>query len=110
MSTSRLSTAVQELERALAALDETMQAAAQNLPAQNLPTQNMPAQNLHGRDQTTTEAAPSVVGDLVPAKQVREELIAVQQMVSSAAELIALARTADRPKPKGPSIDGQEVH
>ena len=100
MSTSRLSTAVQELERALAALDETMQAAAQN----------MPAQNLHGRDQTTTEAAPSVVGDLVPAKQVREELIAVQQMVSSAAELIALARTADRPKPKGPSIDGQEVH
>ena len=105
MSTSRLSTAVQELERALAALDETMQAAAQNLPAQN-----MPAQNLHGRDQTTTEAAPSVAGDLVPAKQVREELIAVQQMVSSAAELIALARTADRPKPKGPSIDGQEVH
>ena len=105
MSTSRLSTAVQELERALAALDETMQAAAQNMHAQN-----MPAQNLHGRDQTTTEAAPSVVGDLVPAKQVREELIAVQQMVSSAAELIALARTADRPKPKGPSIDGQEVH
>ena len=105
MSTSRLSTAVQELERALAALDETMQAAAQNMHAQN-----MPAQNLHGRDQTTTEAAPSVAGDLVPAKQVREELIAVQQMVSSAAELIALARTADRPKPKGPSIDGQEVH
>ena len=105
MSTSRLSTAVQELERALAALDETMQAAAQNLPAKN-----MPAQNLPGRDQTTTEAAPSVAGDLVPAKQVREELIAVQQMVSSAAELIALARTADRPKPKGPSIDGQEVH
>ena len=105
MSTSRLSTAVQELERALAALDETVPAAAQNLPAQN-----MPAQNLPGRDQTTTEAAPSVAGDLVPAKQVREELIAVQQMVSSAAELIALARTADRPKPKGPSIDGQEVH
>ena len=105
MSTSRLSTAVQELETALAALDETMQAAAQNLPAQN-----MPAQNLPGRDQTTTEAAPSVAGDLVPARQVREELIAVQQMVRSAAELIALARTADRPKPKGPSIDGQEVH
>ena len=95
MSTSRLSTAVHELEQALAALDETMQAAAQKL---------------YDRQQTATEAAPSVGGDLVPANQVREELVAVQQMVSSAAELIALARTSDRPKPKGPSIDGQEVH
>ena len=89
MSTSRLSTAVQELEQALAALDETMQAAAQ---------------------QTMTEAAPTVGGDLVPAKQVREELVAVQQMVSSAAELIALARTADSPKTDGPATDGQEMH
>ena len=95
MSTSRLSTAVHELERALAALDETMQAAAQKL---------------QDRQQTTTEAVPSVGGDLVPAKQVREELVAVQQMVSSAAELIALARTAGSPNTDGPATDGQEMH
>ena len=94
MSTSRLSTAVHELEQALAALDETMQAAAQKLQDRQQPT----------------EAAPSVGGDLVPAKQVREELVAVQQMVSSAAELIALARTAGSPKTDGPATDGQEMH
>lgn len=95
MSTSRLSIAVQELERALAALDETMQHAAQKL-------QNTP--------QPSTDAAPSMAGDLVPAKQVREELAAVQHMVSSAAELIALARTADAPTKEGAGADGQEVH
>ena len=95
MSTSRLSTAVHELEQALAALDETMQAAAQKL---------------QDRQQPPTEATPSVGGDLVPAKQVREELVAVQQMVSSAAELIALARTADSPNTDGSATDGQEMH
>ena len=95
MSTSRLSTAVHELEQALAALDETMQAAAQKL---------------QDRQQPPTEATPSVGGDLVPAKQVREELVAVQQMVSSAAELIALARTAGSPNTDGPATDGQEMH
>ena len=95
MSTSRLSTAVHELEQALAALDETMHAAAQKL---------------QDRQQTTTEASPSVGGDLVPAKHVCEELVAVQQMVSSAAELIALARTADSPNTDGSATDGPEIH
>ena len=95
MSTSRLSTAVQELEQALAALDETMQTAAQNL---------------QNGQQPDAAAAPSVGGDLVPAKQVREELAAVQQMVSSAAELIALARSADAPHSTGQGPEGREIH
>lgn len=100
MSTSRLSTAVKDLEQALTALDETMQAAAQKM-------QDKPV--------AEAEAWSSVGGDLVPANQVREELAAVQQMVSSAADLIAFARTTEAPRTEaspvdGPRIDGQERH
>ena len=80
MNTSRLSIAVQELEQALAALDETMQTTAQKL---------------QGRQDSPVESVPQANGDPVQSEQVKEELMAVRRMVSDAAGLIALARAAD---------------
>ena len=80
MNTSRLSIAVQELEQALAALDETMQTTAQKL---------------QDRQDSPVESAAQTTDNPVQSEQVKEELMAVRRMVSDAAGLIALARAAD---------------
>ena len=79
-SASRLSAAISELEKALSALDQTVCAVNQSLSKTSVPeTQSPSAGN----------------GDMIPADQVREELAALQELVSGAAELIALARSGN---------------
>ena len=88
---SRLSAAISELEQALSALDQTVNTVGQSL----------------SKKAASNSQNPSVLNkDMVPAGQVRKELAALQELVSGAAELIALARS-------GNSIDGvhkQETH
>ena len=90
-SASRLSAAISELEEALSALDQTVYAVNQSLLETSPP---------EPQSQSTGN------GDMMPAGEVREELAALQELVSGAAELIALARS-------GNSTDGaaqQEIH
>ena len=79
-SASRLSTAISELEKALLALDQTVYAVNQSLSETSTPNLQSP---------------PVANGDIMPAGQVREELAALQELVSGAVELIALARSGD---------------
>ena len=95
MNTSRLTIAVQELEQALAALDETMQMAAQKMQDRSDNTAGTAAE---------TNASPD------GREQVREELVAVRKMVRDAAELVALARAADIPPEQGQGSDHPEMH
>ena len=79
-SASRLSAAINELEKALSALDQTVCSVNQSLLETSAPeTQNPSAAN----------------GDMIPAGQVRKELAALQELVSGAGELIALARSGN---------------
>ena len=79
-SASRLSAAISELENALSALDQTVNAVNHSLSEASAPgPQSLPAAN----------------GDVMPAGQVRKELAALQELVSGAVELIALARSGD---------------
>ena len=77
-SASRLSAAISELEKALSALDQTVYTVNQSLSETSSPEpQSLSAAN----------------GDMIPAGQVRKELAALQELVSGAVELIALARS-----------------
>ena len=79
-SASRLSAAISELEKALSALDQTVFAVNQSLSETSAPEpQNSSAAN----------------GDMIPVGQVRKELAALQELVSGAVELIALARSGN---------------
>ena len=79
-SASRLSAAISELEKALSALDQTVCAVNQPLSETSAPEpQSLSAAN----------------GDMIPAGQVREELAALQELISGAVELIALARSGN---------------
>ena len=79
-SASRLSAAINELEKALSALDQTVYAVNQSLSETSAPEpQNLSTGN----------------GDMIPASQVRKELAALQELVSGAVELIALARSGN---------------
>ena len=79
-SASRLSAAISELENALSALDQTVYAFNQSLSETSAPD---------------PQSTPAANGDMVPAGQVRKELAALQELVSGAVELIALARSGD---------------
>jgi len=68
------------LENALSALDQTVYAVNQSLSETSaLDPQSPSAAN----------------GDIMPAGEVRKELAALQELVSGAVELIALARSGD---------------
>ena len=79
-SASRLSAAISELEKALSALDKTVYAVNQSLSETSAPEPQSPS---------------AANGDMIPADQVRKELAALQELVSGAVELIALARSGD---------------
>ena len=79
-SASRLSAAISELEKALYALDHTVYAVNQSLSETSAPSPQSPS---------------ATNGDMVPVGQVREELAALQELVSGAVELIALARSGN---------------
>ena len=79
-SASRLAAAINELEKALSALDQTVYTINQSLSQTSTPDpQNLSVAN----------------GDMIPAGQVRKELAALQELVSGAVELIALARSGN---------------
>ena len=79
-SASRLSAAISELEKALSALDQTVYAVNQSLS------------EISAFESQSPSAAN---GDVIPAGQVRKELAALQELVSGAVELIALARSGN---------------
>ena len=79
-SASRLSAAISELEKALSALDQTVYAVNQSLSETSAPE---PQSRSTGN------------GNMIPAGQVRKELAALQELVSGAVELIALARSGN---------------
>ena len=77
-SESRLSAAIGELEKALSALDQTVYAFNQSLSETSAPELQSPS---------------AANGDMIPSGQVRKDLAALQELVSGAVELIALARS-----------------
>ena len=77
-SASRLSAAISELEKALSALDQTVCAVNQSLSETSKPEPQSPS---------------AANGDMIAASQVRKELAALQELVSGAVELVALARS-----------------
>ena len=79
-SASRLSAAINELDKALSALDQTVYAVNQSLSETSAPEPQSPSTGN---------------GDIIPAGQVRKELAALQELVSGAVELIALARSGN---------------
>ena len=79
-SASRLSAAISELEKALSALDQTVYAVNQSLSETSVPNPQSPS---------------TANGDMIAAGQVRKELAALQELVSGAVELIALARSGN---------------
>jgi len=79
-SASSLSAAISELEQAMSALDHTVHAVSQSFSETGAPG---------------PQSSSAANGDMIPAGQVREELAALQELVSGAAELIALARSGD---------------
>ena len=79
-SASRLSAAISELEKALSALDQTVHAVNQSLSETSAPGPQSPS---------------AANGNVVPTSQVRKELVALQELVSGAVELIALARSGN---------------
>ena len=79
-SASRLSAAISELEKALSELDETVCAVNQSLSETSA---------------SELQSLSAANGDMIPAVQVRKELAALQELVSGAVELIALARSGN---------------
>ena len=79
-SASRLSAAISELENALSALDQTVYAVNQSLSEMSAPGPQSPS---------------AVKENMIPASEVRKELAALQELVSGAVELIALARSGN---------------
>ena len=77
-SASRLSAAISELEKALSALDQTVYTVNQSLSETSAPDPQSPS---------------AANGDRILAGQARKELAALQELVSGAVELIALARS-----------------
>tara|TARA_B100001057_G_scaffold454946_1_gene501137 strand:+ start:281 stop:571 length:291 start_codon:yes stop_codon:yes gene_type:complete len=90
-SASSLSAAITELEQALSALDQTVITVSQSLSENAVP-------NPQGLSAGT--------GDMMPIGQVRKELAALQELVSGAVELIALARSGNSSDVAGQ----QEIH
>ena len=90
-SASRLSAAISELEKALSALDQTVYAVNQSLSENSAPEPQSPS---------------AVTGGMMPASEVRKELAALRELVSGAAELIALARSGN----SSDGVDKQEIH
>ena len=79
-SASRLSAAISELEKALSELDQTVYAVSQSFSETSAPVSQSPS---------------AANGDMIPGGQVRKELAALQELVSGAVELIALARSGN---------------
>ena len=79
-SASRLSAAISELEQALSALNQTVNTVSQPFSGTVAPEPQSPS---------------AADGDIMPASQVRKELAALQELVSGAVELIALARSGN---------------
>ena len=79
-SASRLSAAISELEKALSTLDQTVYAVNQSLSETSAPEPQSPS---------------VATGGMIPAGQVCKELAALQELVSGAVELIALARSGN---------------
>ena len=79
-SASRLFAAISELEKALSALDQTVYAVNQSLSETSAPEPQSPS---------------AANGDMIPASQISKELAALQELVSGAVELIALARSGN---------------
>ena len=79
-SALRLSAAISELEKALSALDQTVYAVNQSLSETSA---------------TEPQSLSAANGDMVLAGEVRKELTALQELVSGAVELIALARSGN---------------
>ena len=77
-SASRFSSAINDLEDALSALDQTVNTVSQSL-----------SETAVRNPQNPSAANP----DMMPAGQFRKELAGLQELVSGAAELIALARS-----------------
>ena len=90
-SASHLSAAIRELEQALSALGQTV---------------NTVSQSLSGTAAPDPQSLSAATGDMMPASQVRKELAALQELVSGAAELIALARSGN----SADGTDQQEIH
>ena len=90
-SSLRLSAAISELEQALSALDQTVNAVSQSLSETAAPDSKSPSAS---------------TGDMISAGEVRKELAALQELVSGAAELIALARSGN----SADGADQQEIH
>ena len=79
-SASRLSAAISELEKALSALDQTVHAVNKSFSETSAPEPQSPS---------------AVNGDMISAGHVRKELAALQELVSGAVDLIALARSGN---------------
>ena len=81
-SASRLSAAISELEKALSALDQTVYSVNKSLSEASAPEPQSPT---------------AANGEMIPAAQARKELAALEELVSGAVELIALARSGNGP-------------
>ena len=79
-SASRLAAAINELEKALSALDQTVYAVNKSLSETSVLEPQSPS---------------AANGDMIAASQVRKELVALQELVSGAVELVALARSGN---------------
>ena len=79
-SASRLFAAISELEQALSALNQTVNTVSQPFSGTVAPEPQSPS---------------VATGDMIPAGQVCKELAALQELVSGAVELIALARSGN---------------
>ena len=90
-SVSRLSAAISELEQALSALDQTA---------------NTVSQTLSGTAAPEPQSLSAATGDMMLTGQVRKELAALRELISGAAELIALARSGN----SSDGADQQEIH
>ena len=90
-SASHLSAAISELEQALSALDRAV---------------NSVTQPLSGTVGPNSQSLPASTGDMMPVGEVGKELAALQELISGAAELIALARSDNISE----GADQQEIH
>ncbi len=79
-SASRLSAAISELEKALSALDQTVYAVNQSLSETSA---------------SETQSPFAANRDMIAAGQVRKELVALQELINGAVELVALARSGN---------------
>ena len=91
LHTSRLSSAITELEQALSALDQTV---------------NTVSQSLSEKTGFVPEDKSAPDPEMISVSQMQGDLVALRELVSGAAELIALARSGEQQKDSHP----QEIH